>query len=177
MKKPIPKELELIIDYLSSECYVETMNGLDYEKDALLCTRQQIKHLSTTGKIEEMYTLVNEKYPNMLSLHPHVVSLIFSQIFIEFVRNSQPEKALEFGRNSVQNGQDITKNHDLFFLLAYKNPEECDNLKEFLSLERREKVFSAVDGLIKEKEFGRRLSLIEYIGKIVKCSGTIKKED
>ncbi|KAI5191529.1 glucose-induced degradation protein 8 [Nematocida minor] len=177
MNKKISRELNAIVDYLIFECHTETLEALNHAKDDLLSTREEMKQLCLSGEIEKMYSLVNKNYPNLLKKHPHVTSFIFSQIFIEYVRNNQPEKALEFGRNSIQNGQDITSNHDLFLLLAYKNPETCEKLREFLALERRERVFAAIDGLIKEKRVGNKISMLEYACKMLKYSSCLKKEE
>ncbi|OAG30383.1 hypothetical protein NEIG_00546 [Nematocida sp. ERTm5] len=167
MNKRIPKELELAIDYLSSECHLDTLEALNYTRDAFHSTRKLIKDAAISGQIEEMYALVNKEYPDLLKKHPQIVSLIFSQIFIEYVRNKRPEKALEFGRKSIQNGQNITENQELFLLLAYKNPEQCDDLKDLMSLTRREMIFTKVDEIIKEKHLGRKVSLLEYGHKII----------
>ncbi|KAH9386884.1 glucose-induced degradation protein 8 [Nematocida major] len=177
MDESTPRELKLIMDYLSSECYTGTLDALGYGKTPILSMREKIKELCMSGKVEEMYKLLTTEHPGILDKYPHVVSLIFSQIFIEFIRNNQPEKALSFGRTSMHAGQDITKTQELFLLLAYKNPEECEKMKEFMSFERRERVFSAVDGIIKEKTAGRKASLLEYISKAIKYSSCMQKEE
>lgn len=173
----LPKELTTIIDYLVEECYTETLKELNYEMNETLNERNEMKQLAISGKIEELYSLVAKNHPAILKKNPQIVSLIFSQIFIEYIRNNQPEKALEFGRNSIQNGQDITTNHDLFLLLAYKNPETCDKLNEFLSLDRREAVFSSIDRALKESSGDYRISILEYANKLMKYSKCLKKEE
>lgn len=177
MEENTSKELLAIIDYLIEDCYTETLEELNYPMNDLLNSRREMKRLAMSGDIESLYGLVNTKHSSLLKKNPSVVSLIFSQIFIEYIRNNQPEKALEFGRNSIQNGQDITTNHDLFLLLAYKNPEACDKLNEFMSIERREGIFTAIDTLIKETEGEYRISMLEYANKLLKYSKCLKKEE
>ncbi|EHY65770.1 hypothetical protein NERG_01377 [Nematocida ausubeli] len=177
MSNLMPKELELAIDYLSSECHLDTLEALSQTRDAYHTMRKTIKDTALAGDIEGMYELINKEYPELLKNHPNVVSLIFSQIFIEYVRSNKPEKALEFGRKSIHIGQDIATNQELFLLLAYKNPEKCDELKGLMDIQRRQMIFELVDGLIKESKQGRKASLLEYAHKIIQYCEAMDNEE
>lgn len=145
------KELFLILDYLKSECYINTLKIILGNTDPQLDIRQRIKNHFLSGDIEKACATLEKEFPFFFCDHSELLSLIRSQIFIEYVRNKEPEKALLYGRTCIQNGEDIKCINDLFLLLAYKNLEACDLSKSLLNIQRRKIVFSEVDALIKGK--------------------------
>ncbi|KAI5188488.1 hypothetical protein NECID01_0119 [Nematocida sp. AWRm77] len=171
------KEMKLVVEYLKSECYTDTLSAIQGSQDACVSFRQKIKEEILSGRIDEASKSLEEKFPDMFQAPTEVSSLLHSQKFIELVRNGEPEKALSFGRTCIQNGEDITKTNDLFLLLAYQNPEHSDVLKDFLSLERREMVFSSIDALVKERLYGNKVSQIEYMMRLLDLAEWMKKAE
>lgn len=169
--------MELVLDYLKSECYTETLAALQGHQDAHVGFRQRVKQEILSGQIEQACKSLEEKFPDMFESSSEASSLLHSQMFIELVRSGEPEKALSFGRACIQNGEDITKTNDLFLLLAYKHPEHSEVLKDFMSLERREMVFSSIDALIKERLYGTKTPQLEYMVRLVELAEWIKKAE
>jgi len=171
------KEKQLVLDYLMSECYIDTYSLFGGVSDPHLHFRKELKHLILSGEIEKAYAELEKRFSGFFKAFPEASSLLNSQIFIELVRKEEPEKALLFGRMCIQNGEDITQPNTLFLLLAYKNPEDTDILKNFLALERREKVFASIDSIIKEKLHMNRASQLEYLVRFLDLSEKMKKPE
>ncbi|OAG29969.1 hypothetical protein NEDG_01516 [Nematocida displodere] len=151
MQRKETKEMGLVLDYLRAECYTETLEALHDAPDSSIGFRRKMKEAILAGNIELAHTLLLDAFPSVSADAPDMVSLMHSQKFIELIRNGEPEKALLFGRKCVQMNEGISKPNDLFLLLAYKNPEENEVIREYMSLQRRETVFFAVDSFVKGK--------------------------
>ncbi|KAI5185791.1 glucose-induced degradation protein 8 [Nematocida homosporus] len=145
------REVSFVLDYLISKCYIETLKQMQPTDEAKVALRHQIKTWILAGETEKAQVLLDKELPKLLQENQELASQLNTQTFIELVRKDEPEKALVFGRACIQQGQNIMQTDNLFLLLAYKNPEECSVSKDFLSLERRDTLFAAIDAAVKGK--------------------------
>lgn len=167
----ITDELRVIEEYLEMECHTDVLLALHCKMSPGLSFRQKIKEAINKGKIDKAEEMLKgickspEEIPNDILSHLH------TQHFIELIRVAQPEKAMMFGRECMEKGETISKNSDLFLLLAYKSTTENDAVRRFMCPTRREKVFTAVDAWVRKKLEGKETSCLE---EMIKLTGSVK---
>lgn len=173
----ITEEMRILQEYLEMECHADVLEALELKVPPGLILRQKIKKAVYNGKIEKAEEMLGEICKSPEEIPAEVLSHLHAQHFIELVRNCESEKAMVFGKECVEKGETISKNSDLFLLLAYKNTAENDSVRRFMCPSRREKVSLAVDAWARKKIEGKEASCLEEMIKLTEFSNCLRKKE
>ena len=59
------------------------------------------------GKIDDAIELITKHFPSCLETNPQIHALLLSQKFIEFLRNNETLKSIEFAQSTLTSFADI----------------------------------------------------------------------
>lgn len=134
---------DLVIEYVKHQGYERTLRAMGYSSSSsdiidkknnneiALSFRASTRSCIMKGECLSVFEMLreHEKFSDLISTRPDVMSRLHTQVFVELVRDSELERAVKYARKYL-------KDSSVLALLAYKNPESSP-LKHFMSTNHR----------------------------------------
>lgn len=131
---PLP-EIDLkntISAYLAHHGYSKTLSVFEQQNSftkSKMELRIQLKNLILNGNLEEAISLLNLECPRIYHERPDILTELHIQAFLEYIKSSQPIKALEYGQKYLSRLSSHPVVPNAFSLLAYADKSRAPESK------------------------------------------------